>query len=79
MTNGSLINKETKTNGHNEVVGLELLNTNNRLSIYTGEKDFLVLDNDTDVLTVFEVHNRLKLSEKEIDDWFSKKKNKDKE
>lgn len=79
MTNGSLINKETKTNGHNEVVGLELLNTNNRLSIYTREKDFLVLDNDTDVLTIFEVHNRLKLRKKEIVDWFSKRKTKDKE
>lgn len=79
MTNGSLIKKETKTNGHNEVVGLELLNTNNRISIYTRDKDFLVLDNDTDVLTIFEVHNRLKLREKEIVDWFSKRKTKDKE
>lgn len=79
MTNGSLINKETQINGHNEVVGLELLNTNNRLSIYTRDKDFLVLDNDTDVLTIFEVHNRLKLREKEIVDWFGKRKTKDKE
>lgn len=74
MTNGSLINKETKNNGHNEVVGLELLNSNNRLSIYTRDKDFLVLDNDTDVLTIFEVHNRLKLREKEIVEWINKRK-----
>ncbi|MGE4572455.1 MAG: hypothetical protein AB7E09_06910, partial [Candidatus Izemoplasmatales bacterium] len=79
MINGSLINKETKTEGHNEVVGLEILNTNNRLSIYKKDEEFLVLDNDTDVLTIFEVHNRLKLREKEIVDWFNKRKTKEKE
>lgn len=79
MTAGSLINKETKTNGHNEVVGLELLNTNNRLSIYKKGEEFLVLDNDTDTLTIFEIRNRLKLREKEIVNWFNKRKTKDKE
>jgi hypothetical protein len=74
MTEGSMINKETKTEGHNEVVGLELLNTNNRLSIYQKDEEFLVLDNDTDTLTIFEIRNRLKLREKEIVDWINKRK-----
>lgn len=74
MTEGSMINKETKAEGHNEVVGLELLNTNNRLSIYQKDEEFLVLDNDTDTLTIFEIRNRLKLREKEIVDWINKRK-----
>jgi hypothetical protein len=74
MTEGSLINKETKTEGRNEVVGLELLNSNNRLSIYQKDEEFLVLDNDTDTLTIFEIRNRLKLREKEIVDWINKRK-----
>ena len=74
MTEGSLINKETKTEGHNKVVGLEILNTNNRLSIYKKDEEFLVLDNDTDTLTIYEVRNRLKLREKEIVEWINKRK-----
>ena len=37
-------------------------------------QDFCVLDNETDVLTIFAVNNRLKIREKEIVGWVNKKK-----
>ena len=73
MTEGTLINKKTETDGHNKVVGLKLLNSNNMISIYSKNADFYVLNNNTDILTVFEVQNRLKFIEKETIDWFKKK------
>lgn len=79
MTEGSLVNKETKTDGHKQIIGLKLLNSNNKISIYSRDTEFYVLNNDTDILTVFEAQNRLNFKEKEITDWFNKKKNHNKD
>lgn len=76
QTVGFLVVDEIIKDGRKEILGLELIRTNGKISIFSKDKKYLVFDHESSQLTFYTVNSKYIKRKQALEDWFRKRNEK---